>query len=275
MKRIVCLTLCAGLALPLSASEPTSVAEKLALGDAHYAERARGAEGAHAQSAEIDAAIAAYRAAALQAPESDEAVFKLLRALHFRAWFCGATRSEQRALYDEAIHVAQEAVDLRQGRPPAPEQRSVRAELYHWAGVSWGQWSLFASKLESMRRGVAGRVRDLAQASIDLDPEVEDGGGYRLLGRLHDQAPRVLFITPWVSKEKGVAHLRRSFEIAPDNVVTWYFLGQALLKGTARDREEGRALLTRLAAHEPQPPYVVEEAHYRNRGRDALAALKN
>jgi hypothetical protein len=93
-----CVVLLAALAAPSSDA-------LLAEGDSRYALRAEGATDGVAHTVPIEAAIAAYRKALALAPGADAAVFKLMRALYFRAFFCGASRDEQKTLYDEAARL--------------------------------------------------------------------------------------------------------------------------------------------------------------------------
>jgi hypothetical protein len=220
-------------------------------GDLHYARRGT------ADPGPIEAALFSYRGALAADAASDEAVWKLLRALHFRAAFTGASPDLQKALYDEATRVGQAAV-TRLGKTNTPHG----AHVHYWAAVAWGQWGLLRGKLSAARKGVAGKVRDLSQRVIDTAPQIEEGGGHRILGRLHDQAPRIPFLTGWVSRRSAVSLLRRSHAIGPDNPVTWFFLAEALLEHEPAARPEALDLLERCATTPPRPEYLVEEAHY-------------
>jgi hypothetical protein len=237
-------------------------------GDAQYARRAEGAQGDVAATAPIEAAIGAYRRALSAAPPNNAGVFRLVRALHFRAAFTGADEDLQRRLYDEGTRLGQDAVDRMEKAAAGParlaglRQVPEAAEVYYWTAASWGRWGLLRGKFASARKGIAGRVRDLATTVNDLDPQTEEGGGFRLLGRLHDQAPRIPFITGWVSARKGIELLRRSQAIGPGNHVTWYFLAEALLAHDPSARTEALQLLERCASAPPHPEYLVEDAHY-------------
>ena len=115
-------------------------------------------------------------------------------------------------------------------------------------------------------------MRDLAETVIALDPGLEEGGGYRVLGRLHHQAPHIPLITGWVSKTKAVEYLRKSYALGPTNPVTWFFLGEALLDGDASQVEEGRRFLRRCIDTPPRSDYVVESVSYAEEARARLAA---
>jgi hypothetical protein len=261
----------------------TSAATGLAEGDAHYERRAEGARGLQADPVRIDAALAAYRRALAAAPESLEAVYKLQRALFFRASFCGAPDAEGKRLFDEGRKLGQRAVD-RLERQAAGKRGSERIAalravpdappLYFWTAVCWGQWAVLHGKLAAARTGAAGRVRDLAQTLLELDAALEQGGADRLLGRLHHQAPRIPLLTGWVSRPKALAHLRRALELGALNTVNQVFLAEGLLDLEPARKQEARELLTRCAEAVPRPEYQVEDAFYAAEARRLLAGLR-
>jgi hypothetical protein len=259
------------------------VAEMLAEADDHYARRAEGARGELALPGPVEAAIAGYRRASSLHPTSTEARFRLLRALFFRATFCGAGGEEKRRLFEEARHIGDDGVTRLEkaaaGRKGVSRVAALRGmpgagEVYFWAGVAWGEWALLRSRLAAAGAGAPGRIRDVAQTVIDVDPDMEEGGGYRLLGRLHDQSPSVPFLTGWVSHETALVCLRKAYAVAPYNTVNQVFLAEAILRHDPRHREEALTLLARCAAVEPRDEYRVEDAHYAALARGLLAGVR-
>jgi tetratricopeptide (TPR) repeat protein len=258
----------------------TEAAALVALGDAHYARRAEGAVGARAQPGEVDQAIDSYRAAVRADPGSKLARARLIRAVFFRTSFSDAPNNVRRRLLREARDVADEGLrrldaDLGdvKGRARLEALRRVdhAVVLHFWAAVAWGQWGLAAGKLAAVRQGVAGRVRDLGQIVVDLDPAYEQGGGYRILGRLHDQCPRIPFLTGWVSRDRGLQYLRQALALDPANTVDQVFLAEAILAHDRARRPEAIRLLEACAESVPRPQFLVEDAFYIDRARKLLA----
>jgi hypothetical protein len=95
-----------------------------------------------------------------------------------------------------------------------------------------------------------------------------------VLGRLHDEAPKVLFFTGWVSKDKALALLRQSYAIAPQNSVTRFFLAEAILEHEPKGADEARRLLRSCVEDPLRPEYLVEDRHYADLARARLAGLK-
>lgn len=259
-----------------------SAEEAVADGDAWYARRAEGAHGAVAERAPIAAAVAAYRRALAAEPDSLETISRLQRALFFRATFCDATRDERAAFFDEGRRLGQRAVDrLEQegvggdaARTSAIAARPHSADLYFWTAVCWGKWALSRGTLAAARSGAAGKVRDLAERLLTLDPALEQGGADLLLGRLHHKAPRIPFFTGWISRTQALAHLRRAVELGPRNTVNRVFLAEAIINLDPHHKDEARRLLEECARTDPRPEYLVEDAYYEAQARELLARLR-
>lgn len=251
------------------ALEP-GAAEAIAAGDAHYARRGEGADGQRALPFEIDGAIAEYRRALALDPSSLEVRVRLMRSYFFRGGFCGEMPRDDRVrLFDEAKRIAEETVPLADALRRGP----AAAEAYVWAAVSWGQWTVF-HRLSAVWQGAPGRIRDLAEAVVAIDPATEQAAGYVLLGRLHTEAPKIPLVSGWVSRARGLAALRAGHRIAPANQALAYFLGNAILQHEPSRAAEGRAVLERCVAQEPRPDFVAEDRHYARMARERLAAAR-
>ena len=279
-KALVPLALLVGfLGFGLSPAGAADTVPARAEGDALFARRAEGAKGLVADPALVDQAIAAYRRAMTESPADMEALAGLLHALHFRGAYCGATVEQKKPIFEEGRRLGQSAVDRlekqvsgRRGTDRLAALRAVpgAASVFYWTTAHWGEWALVRGKFAAAKSGVAGKVRDLAQTVADADPELDEGGGFRVLGRLHDQAPKIPLITGWVSKKKGIEYLRRALALAPENRATWLFLGEALLEHEPASKAEALALIRRCAESPPRPERAVEDAHYAELARGTL-----
>jgi tetratricopeptide (TPR) repeat protein len=260
---------------------PAAAADAVATGDYHYARRALGARAGVARPEEVDNAIYDYRRALASDPGSFETRLRLLRAYFFRGGFCGTGGRAQVAIFDEAKALAEETVRLlddRTGRnkgrvaTSAGEAVPSAAAVYLWAAVSWGQWTIAHAASAAWQRA-PGRIRDLAQAAVTLDAAAEQAGAHVILGRLHAEAPRVLFLTMWVDRRKGVEHLRAAYALSPDSPQILYFLADALLRLEPEHAEEALGLLRVCATRPPRPEFPVEDEHYAWQARARLADL--
>ena len=266
------------LALPASPAAGQALAE----GDAHYARRAEGARGGTADLAPIDAALADYRRAQALDPAGYEPPARLLRALFFRGGFCGLAGRQQVQVFEQAKRLAEQTVrrlDVDVGRvrghvrPGSARRIAPAGEIYLWAAIAWAQWSQ-GHKVAAAWQGAATRIRDLAAASLQIDPATEQGGAHLLLGRLHAEAPRIPMLTMWISRDQALAHLRAGLALAPDNRACQYFLADAVLRFSAPAGEEAVALLRGCATRPARPDLAVEDAHYAELAQRRLATLR-
>ena len=274
-------------AVLLLASIPTlqngpKAAEALARADELYSHRAEGAHGAVADSKPIDAAIAAYREALRLDRTSLEARAGLMRAIFFRGGFCDISAEEQLRLFEEGKRLADDTVQRVErsigyakgpARTAALRRIPAATQVYFWAAVSWGQWSV-DHKLAAAWQGAALRIRDLAQTVVEIDPVMDQGSAYLILGRLHAECPRIPVLTRWISRSQAIAFLRLALATGPENTPNMFFLADALLTYRPEETAEARQLLERCARAEPRPGYTVEDAHYAQMAKDRLASIQ-
>ncbi len=262
----------------------------IAEADVHYDRRQEGRVGATANPREIAQAVAGYDRAA-QAPDSAEARWKLARALYFQGCYTGQDRDARLAIFEKARRVSEEAIRIleRRGRArnvPSIEDRSPSevsalvgsdrdaAPTFFWAAVAWGQWALAWGKIRAARTGAAGKVRDYSETLIAIDPEFEEGGGYRVLGRLHHQSPWIPFLTGWVSRGTALENLRRAVAVNQRNIVNRHFLAEALADGSPAERAEAVRIEEKVVADSPSPGHLVEELAIQEEARRNLAKWK-
>ena len=263
----------------------------VAEGDRMYARRQEGRAGAKASPGPINRAIASYDQATRD-PDFTEARWKLLRALYFKGVYTGLDEDSRKAVFQKARRIAEETVGILErsleqrglkGLIEAGPQvlagglkdRSDAAPVYFWSAVVWGEWALSTGKLEAARTGAAGKIRDYALTVIAIDPEFEEGGGYRIVGRLNDQAPWIPFITDWASRDEALKYLRLAMQVNGRNFVNRHFLAEALHRGgDAKDQAEAIALEEGLLRDAPSPQHLVEELKIQEDARQNLAAWK-
>jgi hypothetical protein len=245
-----------------------TVAEALARGDAAWARRADGfASTGRPDEAAAAAALAAYEDAVGLDPSSLDARFRLLDALWFSGHFLTPQRAQQKRTFNRMASLAEETVARADGGPRL-------GEAHFWAAISWGLWAMSHGNAASGFKGVAGRIRDHAEALVAIDESFADAGGLRLLGRLHAATPRVPMFTGWIDRERGIEHLRRANAISARDPRNPLFLAEALL-AVPGGREEALGLLRDVAARVPDPARVVEEQETIDEARRVLAEAES
>lgn len=250
---------------------------QVADGDRHWADRARGASGGQAASEPIDRAIAAYEFAVRQQPASVEAHWKLLRALRFKGAYVAQTNDVKKTVYsraraagDAAVDVVHSLLEARGVANPAKASEKVvaaaarqipgAADVFVWDAVNWGEWALSYGKIAAARQGAADRIRRHATIAHLADPATAGGTPARVLGRLHDQTPRIPFLTGWASGKEAVRFLQASQKIDPASKITIVFLAEALVSESSDAGARAVKMLRDVVAAPDHPEYRVEEA---------------
>lgn len=258
--------------------------------DQLYARRQDGRVGSRASTSPISQAIALYERAS-EDPDFVEPRWKLTRALYFKGVYTGQDEDSRKAIFEKArrvsegaIHILGTALEKRglkgwvEAGPQALagnlKDRSDAAPTYFWAAVAWGEWALARGKLEAAKMGAAEKIRDDSLTVIGIDPEFEEGGGYRVLGRLNDQAPWIPFVTGWVSHADAIKYLRLAMQVNAHNFVNRHFLAEALHRGDTKEQAEAVALEEGLVADAPSPQHLVEELKIQEEAQKNLSAWK-
>jgi Flp pilus assembly protein TadD len=259
----------------LMSSFALAAAAQISEGDQHWNARAEGHQGGHAKAAQIDAAIAAYQKAAAQEPNNLEARWKLLRAIRFKGAYVASTADEKKNVYETgkndgsaAMAIVNRALAAKGVKADAPEKQLAdaartipgAAEVFFWDSVNWGEWALAYGKMAAVREGAADRIRREATIAMLADPKMDGGGPQRVLGRLHDQTPRIPFLTGWASSKEAVRFLRESYRLDPTNKITRVFLAEAIVANNNNNGAEAIRILREVVNSPNDPNFEVENA---------------
>ncbi len=280
------------LPLPLLVAPPAPGAgESAAAGalDAAWALRSQGAAGGRARPESVSPVLAAGRSALAADPGSLEARWKLMRALYFQGEHATEGNAAKRDVFEEGKRLGESTLelirkeagvlagrDLAKATPlelvPFVKGRAEVTPCFLWAAVNWGKWALVFGKTAAARQGAAAKIRDYAEAVIRLDPGFDEGGGYRVLGRLHHQTPSIPFVTGWASRGEALKNLREAARTAPRNFVNRLYLAEALWDYEKEKRPEARRMLEELVEDTPTASLAVEDARAQEDARTLLAA---
>jgi tetratricopeptide (TPR) repeat protein len=270
----------------LGLGSPGAHADELSRGDSAWARRAEGEEAARPLPDPILEAIRSYEAALAASPESLEARWKLLRAGDFVL----EDREERRRIFDRGQQISEQGLELLarhvgpgkrldELEPDALKRRldtagvasNDVARLYFWSAINWGAWSRVVGLLGAVRQGVATRLHRYTQITIALEPEYEEGGAFRLLGRLHAELPRVPFLSGWVDRGQAIPLVERAYAVAPANPGNRLLLALTLLDLAPERRAEALDLLRQVEGVTPRPSMQIEDLYARREAREKLA----
>jgi tetratricopeptide (TPR) repeat protein len=265
-----------------------SGAAQVADGDREFAARAEGHQSGHAKATHVDAAIAAYQRATVQNPNDLDARWKLLRTMRFKAAYVASSADEKKQIYSTAKKAGEDTLAIVDRMLSAKGMKSVSKatekevadvartipgvdEIFLWDSVNWGEWALASGKMAAAREGAADRIRREATISMLIDPKLEGGAAARVLGRLHDQTPRIPFLTGWASNREALRFLNEALKLDPTNKITRVFLAEAMVNANSDTKPQAIQMLKELLTTPNDPNYEVEQAAAQD---DARVLLK-
>ena len=168
-------------------------------------------------------ALGLYREALNLTEDKYEPYWKI-SMMHYYIGEPPESNKEKKNIFSQAIYYAEKAIQL------SPEQ----PDGYYWRGVNNGKYGESRGVLKSLF--LVKPIKSDMNKVIELDPEYEDGGAYRVLGRVYFKLPGFA----GGSNEESLKLLEKSIEMGPEDANTRLFLGETLLamNDTERAREE-------------------------------------
>jgi len=148
-----------------------------------------------------------------------------------------------------------------------PQAKSI----YLWGAVDWGLWGDAFGRMAAARQGVGDRLRRYGEVVLAIDERYENAGGHRLLGRLHDLAPKIPFFTGWIDRDRSISELERAVALGPADPTNELYLAEAILDHRPAAKPRAVAILRRVALRQPSPERVVEESKVIDEARALLA----
>lgn len=237
-----------------SAIVPLSVLLLWAVAGAQSMERARAvyAEGRFVEAAELGAVLKTSESYALAA-----------QSLAMQGHFV-AKGEEQKALFQRAVELAEEAVRLDPANPEA------HIQLAHTTG-RYGQALGF---LQAVTGGYATRVRESIEEALRLDPDKP--AAHLSMATWHAEivnaAGGMARFLYGATEKEARAHYARTLELMPDaKVVCVEYAFGLLLMDEEGNREDARRLLERAVE---KPAKDAVDRLYHKRAVARLAALK-
>ena len=184
-----------------------------------------------ADSTNINEAIALYHQVMTDSVDSEikhEAIWKMLRAHYFKGNYITRLNEYKQVIFSKGVEIGEKYIH------EYPES----VEIHCWLGILWGYMGEVHSRLASVRMGVPKKVKYYAEKAIELDETYLDGGGYRMLGRLHFKVPKIPILMQWPSKKKSQHYLEKAHEIAPENMLNKLYLAEVLFKRNQEKRAQ-------------------------------------
>ena len=216
-------------------------------GISFYNARAENAIGTKAQAKNIDQAIRHFeKAIKIEALEEEAAVY-LLKCYYYKGTYVLADEEDRKAEYNKGKALAEKMV----------AKYPNSAALRYWYLTCLGKWSEVYGILTAAKEGVADLMKEHSEKIIELDPMVEHGGGYFMLGAVHFKSPYIPFILSWPDNDDAIIWLLKAKITGHATPIQKNYLARALYKDGKED--EAIRLVKEVISTPPSPSDIVEE----------------
>lgn len=236
---LLCLCL-AGAALA------ATTAELIAQGDALYAQRA--------DLAKAKEAAGLYKQAITADPKSEEAAWKLSRTEYWVG--SHVPNDEKLAVFQSGVDAAKQAIAINPKSLPG----------HYWLGVNYGVYGSAKGIMESL--SLVDPIKKEMATVIELDPNYEAGGPYRVLGRLYFKLPGLF----GGDNEKAIENLKTAIKKGPHRYLNHIYLAEVLI-----DEDQGHEAnqqLRAVIAGPTEPGYEPEDAEWKAQAKRMLETGK-
>jgi len=200
-------------------------------------------------------ALDLYRTALNEAENKYEPFWKISRLLYYIGEHT-ENKKEKKNTFSQAVYYAEKAIQLGPEKPDG----------YYWRGVNNGKFGESKGILKSL--SLVKPIKSDMNKVIEIDPAFEDGGAYRVLGRVYFKLPGFA----GGSKEESLKLLKKSTEFGPDDANTRLFLGETLL--AMDETEKAREELEFVLSLEEDPLWKSDVSSAKQQAKELLQDKK-
>lgn len=174
-------------------------------------------------------------------PHDYELLWRLSRA-YFHLGREAENRGDKLTFYKEAVEMGRQAVKV----------ENDKVEGHFWLGISIAAVGETTGIMKSLTS--VGDVKKEMEQVIALDDHYEEGGGYRILGRLEQKVP-------WLfggSKTRSLQNYRKALAVAPGNTYTHLFLAELLMEEGKLEEAIGELKIILNTKNDPKWAYDIK-----------------
>lgn len=220
--------------------------------------RAAEADSFRADTANINKAIDAFNEALDRGIQPEQSAVYLLRSYYFKGMFTGMSEDRQKEIYGRGRTLGEKMM----------EKFPQSVPIKFWYGANIGRWAKVYGFVKAATNGIAQKLRRVCKDIIDLDPQYQGGGGYRILAQVHFYSPSIPLLMGWPSDEKALKLIEKALDIAPDHPTNRMLYAEILLEFDRN--KEAKQQLQYILDMEPRPSFLVEDRYVKHRSRELL-----
>jgi tetratricopeptide (TPR) repeat protein len=227
-------------------------------GETMYEQRAANADSFRADPRNINEAIEAFNKSFDQNIKAEQAAAYLLKSYYFKGMYTGLEEDQQQDIYDKGRKFGEKMLERYPNSVP----------IKFWYGANIGRWADVHGFVKAATSGIAKKLRRVCNDIIEIDPQYQGGGGYRILAQVHFYAPSIPLVMGWPSNDKALELIEKAMSIAPDHPTNRMLYAQILLEFERRD--EARQQLRYILDMEPRATHPVEDQYVKHRSQQLL-----
>ncbi|MEW6456995.1 MAG: tetratricopeptide repeat protein [Acidobacteriota bacterium] len=187
-------------------------------------------------------------------PKNFEAHWKLAKTIYYIGNH--SPEKERVEIFNKGVEISKKAIEIN------PD----KAEGHFWLAVLYGVYGEARGVLKSLF--LVDDIKEEANKSLSIDPNLEGAGAYRLLGRMYYKLPGIA----GGSKEKSLEYLLKSKEMCPTNALTRIYLADTYLK--LKKKEEAKKELQEVINMEPDSRWIPETKELKKKAEQMLREIK-
>jgi tetratricopeptide (TPR) repeat protein len=201
-------------------------------------------------------AIESWQKALAMDESCADAYWRIARA-HYWLGSQAKDDAKKRQFFKDGIEYAKLGVSA------DPESTACR----FWLGVMYGSYGQAVGASQSLH--MVDPIKQEMQWILANDEGFDEGGAHRVLGRLFYKLPGIM----GGDNQKAKDHLRRALELGNKNTLNFLYLAEVHIDEGEKD--QARALLTKLLSLPDDPDYLPESRQNKARAQELLRELGN
>jgi tetratricopeptide (TPR) repeat protein len=147
-------------------------------------------------------------------PDSYDFHWKFSRACWFYGSFFLSSNEDKKAAFGNGKEAGIRAISL----------NPAGVEGYFWYAVNLGEWGQANGIMNSLEQ--VKPMKKALEKSVVINPNYDNGGGYRVLGRLYFKAPSVISVG---DNKKSIEYLKKALAKDTTHKLTILFLAETLM----------------------------------------------
>lgn len=215
------------------------------------------AAAAYAQRADMkqaQTAVDLYTKALAADPKNDTAAWRLSQA-----WFwIGINTPEGQDVepFEKAVNAAKQAVAINPNSLPG----------HYWLGVAYGVYGKAKGVMKSL--SLVDPIKEEMNWVIAKDPNYENGGPYRVLGRLYFKLPGLF----GGDTDKAIENLKKAVQLGPNRWINHLYLAEVYIKEDKTP--EAKALIKQIIAGPAETGFEPEYKLWKAEAEQLLKKAK-